>query len=150
MGKPIDETISVEMHAGAVRDKLTDAAHIHRMAMAAGASRARAEIDGNTSIIVRTIEVPAGARALLRADAIDVTERREWSAFGAEISVTVENVDVKVAGRLELKETGTHCVMRLTATVSAHMGFASPLVENLVRDKLVEQFVAEAEGLRAY
>lgn len=150
MAKTIDETLSIEMNAGAVRSKMSDPGLLPSIAVSAGAEQAEAEADGDSGVVItRRFEVPLAARAMVKADFIDVVERRSWVQFGADVHITVRDLPVEVTGHMDLKEHGARCILHFSATVVAHMGFASPLAENLLREKLIEQFQAESEALRA-
>lgn len=150
MAKTIDETLSIEMNAGAVRSRMSDPDLLPSIAVSAGAEHASVVVeDGGTVVITRRFAVPAAARAMVKSDVIDVIERRTWVQFGADVHITVQDLPVEITGHMELKEHGARCIMRFGATVVAHMGFASPLAEGLLRDTLIEQFRAESEALRA-
>lgn len=148
MAKTIDVTVPVDMQAGAVRARLLDAEILRGIAMAAGAMAATVTVDGAVTNIVRTMEVPEAARAMVKAASIDVTERRTWGLSGADVEITVQDLPVTMVGMLELKETGDHCVVHATGTVTARMGFAGPLVEGLLRERMIEAIRAELEALR--
>lgn len=147
MAKTIDLTVSSIMQSGAVRARLMDPEIMRSIALAAGAVAATASVDGDTSTIVRTMEVPEAARVMVKANSLDVTEHRVWTLAGADVEITVEGLPVTMIGRLDLKETGDHCVVHATGTVTAHMGFASPLVEGLLRERMIEAIRAEIEAL---
>lgn len=148
MAKTIDLTVPAIMQSGAVRDRLNDAEVLRSLALAAGAVASTATVDGDVTTIVRTMEVPDAARAMVKSSSIDVTERRTWDLTGADVHITVEDLAVSMDGRLELKETGDHCVVHATGTIVAHMGFASPLVEGLLRERMIEAIRAEIGALR--
>jgi len=56
-------------------------------------------------------------------------------------------VQVSMVGRIDIKSTGSGCLIRATGTVTAHMGFASPLIEGLLRDRMSEAFHAEIAAM---
>lgn len=148
MAKTIELTVPVNMQAGAVRARLLDADILRSIALAAGAIAATATVDGAVTTIVRTMEVPQAAHVMVKGASIDVTERRVWELSGAAVEITVEGLPVTMVGTLDLKETGDHCVVQATGTVTARMGFASPLVETLLRERMIEAIRAELEALR--
>lgn len=149
MAKTIDETLSIEMNAGAVRSRMSDPDLLPSIAMASGADHATAAVDDEGVVtVIRRIQVPAAARAMVHGDSIEVVERRRWVQFGADVTITVTDLAVEVTGQVLLEEHGARCIVHLRATAVAHMGFASPLAEGLIRDKLIEQFRAEVETLR--
>jgi len=148
MAKTIDVTISAPMHAGAVRSKLADPDTLRRIALAAGAVEATATADGEVTTIVRTIEVPASAQAMVKGSTIEITERRTWQLSGADVEISVAGLPATMRGRLDLKETGEHSIVHATGTIEAHMSFVGPLVEALLRDRMTEAIRAEIEALR--
>lgn len=147
MAKTIDLTVPADMQSGAVRARLFDPEILRSIALAAGAVAATATVEGDVTTIVRTMEVPEAARAMMKASNIDVIERRVWQLAGANVEITVEGLAVTMVGSLELKETGDHCLVHVTGTVTARMGFASPLVESLLRERMIEAIRAEIEAL---
>lgn len=148
MAKTIDLVISTPMHPGAVRLRLLDAETLRHIALAAGAIAATATVDGDVTTIVRTIEVPESARAMMKASAIDVTEVRTWQLSGADVEIRVDGLPLQMKGRLDLQGTGIHCLVHATGTIEARMSFVGPLVESWLRERMIESIRAEIEALR--
>ena len=148
MAKTIDVTVPAPMQSGAVRDRLMDAEILRHIALAAGAIAASVTIEDNVTTVVRTIEVPDSVRGMLKASSIDVIERRTWQLAGADVELTVEGMPVTMKGRLELQETGAHCLVHATGTIEARMSFVGPVVESMLRERMIESIRAEIEALR--
>ncbi len=135
------------MNAGAVRLKLRDPHVLELIARAAGAASVRATDSGTTSTIIRTVDVPEAARAFVRRATIDITETRVWNSTGASLDITVDGIQASMQGQLELQETGDHCVLIISGSVTASMSFASSMVESMLKQRLVEAMNAELEAL---
>jgi hypothetical protein len=148
MAKTIDLVISTPMHPGAVRLGLLDAETLRQIALAAGATAATVTVDGDVTTIVRTIEVPESARTMLKASTIDVTEVRTWGLSGADVDIQVVGMPLTMKGRLDLQGTGIHCLVHATGSIEAKMSFMGPLVESMLRERMIESIRAEIEALR--
>lgn len=147
MAKTIDLTFSFPMNAGAVRGKLQQLSDLERIASASGAAVVSVEVDGNITTVVRQIEAPANARAFLKSDVLEVVERRTWLQTGADVEVSITGQPMAMKGRIEFTDHGANCQMRVSGTVEAHMGIASPLAEGVLRQRLIEAIHAESEAL---
>lgn len=147
MAKTLDVTFSIPLNAGAVRTQLRNADDLVRIAYASGAVNASATVDGNVTIVTRSIEAPANARGFLKSDTLQVVERRTWTQNGADIELTITGFPLGMTGHIDMKEHGDNCVMHIVATVEARMGIASPLAEGMLKERLNEAIRAECEAL---
>jgi hypothetical protein len=148
MAKAIDLKVSARIHAGAVRLNLLNPEVLRSIALAAGAIAASATVEGDVTTIVRTIAVPESVQAIVKSPTIDVIERRVWQISGADLEITLQGLPVTMRGHLDLKETGEHCVVHVSGSIEARMSFMGPLVESLLRDRMMEAIRAEIEALR--
>lgn len=147
MTKAIDLNVSARTHAGAVRLNLLNPEVLRSIALAAGAIAASATVEGDVTTIVRTIAVPESAQAIVKSSTIDVIERRVWQISGADLDITLQGLPVTMRGRLDLKETGEHCVVHVSGVIEAHMSFMGPIVESLLRERMLVAIRAEIQAL---
>lgn len=148
VAKTIDLTIPVPVRAGTVRLQLTSADGLQRVVYASGPNSASVSVDGDgRTTITRVFDAPPSTRGFLKSDTIEIVEERTWTQSGADISATVTGFPITITGKIDLKETGNNCVLHISATVEAKMGFANPLAEGMVKDRFIEVVQLEAGAL---